>query len=64
MTVVDLTADVQPTKFLREAETRGCIIVAPGRLLVEQVRAHVRKLGGDVPADLLNDKFATWAPEE
>jgi 3-dehydroquinate dehydratase/shikimate dehydrogenase len=64
MTVVDLTADVRPTKFLREAEIRGSIVVSPGRLLIEQVRGHVRKLGGEVPVEMLEEKLAAWVPEE
>jgi 3-dehydroquinate dehydratase / shikimate dehydrogenase len=64
MTVVDLTADVRPTKFLREAEERKCIVVSPGGLLIEQVRGHVRKLGGEAPAQMLEAKLAAWLPEE
>jgi 3-dehydroquinate dehydratase/shikimate dehydrogenase len=65
MAVLDLTAgDLRPTRFQREAEVRGCAVVTPKRLLVEQVREHVRKLGGEVPADLLTEKVAAWAPED
>jgi 3-dehydroquinate dehydratase / shikimate dehydrogenase len=63
MTVLDLTADVGPTRFLEEAETRLCAVVPPGRLLVEQVREHVRKLGGEVPAPVLDARLAEWASE-
>lgn len=64
MVVVDLTAGVRPSKFQREAMSRGCGVVTPGRLLVEQVREHVRKLGGEVPAAVLSEKLAGWLPEE
>jgi len=60
MTVLDLTADVGPTRFMDEAETRLCAVVPTGRLLVEQVREHVRKLGGEVPASVLEAKLAEW----
>ena len=64
MTVIDLTANIQPSRFLREAESRGCAIVSPSRLLIERVREHVRKLGGDVPVEELQSKLAAWTPEE
>ena len=64
MVVVDLTADLRPSKFQREAESRGCAVVPPGRILVEQVREHARRLGADVPAAVLDEKLAGWLPEE
>jgi 3-dehydroquinate dehydratase / shikimate dehydrogenase len=64
MVVVDLTAGLHPSKFLQEAEARGCRIVTPGRLLVEQVREHVRRLGAEVPAAVLMEKLTGWLPEE
>jgi 3-dehydroquinate dehydratase/shikimate dehydrogenase len=63
MTIVDLTAGLRPSKFLREAEIRACGIVTPQRLLIEQVREHVRKLGGEVPAGVLAEKLAGWGVE-
>jgi shikimate 5-dehydrogenase len=64
MTVVDLTAGERPSRFLREAQARGCAVVSPGRLLVEQVREHARRLGADVPAAVLAEKLAGWIPAE
>ena len=64
MTVLDLTATMRPSRFMSEAETRGCAVVTPGRLLVEQVREHVRKLGGEVPAAVLEEKLAAWGAVE
>jgi shikimate 5-dehydrogenase len=64
MVVVDLTANIRPSRFLREAESRACGIVSPQRLLIEQIREHVRKLGGDVPVDVLTPKLAGWVTEE
>jgi 3-dehydroquinate dehydratase/shikimate dehydrogenase len=64
MAVVDLTAGVRASKFLREAAARGCAAVSPGRVLIEQVREHVRKVGGDVPAAVLQGRLAELMPEE
>jgi hypothetical protein len=55
---------VRPSPFLREAAGRGCAVVTPGRLLVELVREHARRLGADVPAGPLLDRVADWLPEE
>jgi 3-dehydroquinate dehydratase/shikimate dehydrogenase len=64
MTVVDLTAGIGPTELLREARARGCAIVTPARLLIEQVRQHARRLGADVPAAMLVGTLTAWLPEE
>lgn len=64
MTVVDLTAGLRPSRFLREAEARFCGVVSPQRLLIEQVREHVRKLAGEVPPEVLAEKLAGWISEE
>lgn len=64
MVVLDLTAEVRRTKFLQEAAARGCAVVSPSRFLIEQVREHVRKLGGEVPEELLHEKLSAWLPEE
>jgi 3-dehydroquinate dehydratase/shikimate dehydrogenase len=64
MTVVDLTAHGRPSPFLGEALVRGCAVVTPSRLLAEQVREHVRRLGADVPAAALVQKLAGWIPED
>jgi 3-dehydroquinate dehydratase/shikimate dehydrogenase len=61
--VLDLTAGPRPTKFLAEAGARLCAAVSPGRLLIEQVREHVRRVGGDVPATVLAERLAGWLPE-
>jgi len=64
MTVVDLTATGQPSRFQQEAQVRGCAVVSPGRILAEQVREHARRLGADVPADVLYKRLAYWLPDE
>jgi hypothetical protein len=61
---VDLTAGDRPSRFQREAESRGCALVTPGRLLVEQVREHARRLGADGPAAALAEKLTGWLPED
>lgn len=64
MAVIDLTAGMRPTKMLREAASRGCAVVSPARLRIERVREHVRKLGGEVPFEMLQEKLAAWMPED
>lgn len=64
MTVADMTAGVLPSPLLREAQTRGCAVVTPGRLLIEQVRDHARRLGAEVPASVLVERLAGWLPED
>jgi hypothetical protein len=64
MTVVDLTAGEEMSPFLREAADRRSAVVAPGRLLVEQVREHARRHGADVSAETLTGMLATWLPDE
>jgi 3-dehydroquinate dehydratase/shikimate dehydrogenase len=64
MTVVDLTAGGPLSRFQQEAQTRGCAVVAPTRVLAEQVREHVRRLGADVPAEFLASRLAYWLPDE
>lgn len=64
MTVVDLTAGLRPSPFQREAADRGCAVVTPSRLLVEQVREHARRLGADAPVGPLVETLAGWLPDE
>ena len=64
MTIVDLAAGVRPSRFLREAASPGCTVVAPGRVLIEQIREHVKKLGGEISADVLTPKLAAWVTDE
>jgi 3-dehydroquinate dehydratase/shikimate dehydrogenase len=61
--VLDLTAGARPTRFLAEAEARKCAVVPPGRLVVEQVREHVRRVGGEVPAAVLLDRLSALMPD-
>jgi shikimate 5-dehydrogenase len=59
MTVMDLTDLPHMTPLLREAEARGCAVVPPRGLLIEQVRRQVKRLTGqEVAAKLLDEKLA------
>jgi 3-dehydroquinate dehydratase/shikimate dehydrogenase len=64
MCVLDLTAGVRPSQFLSEARVRLCAVVPPTRLLIEQVRKHVRRVGGDVSAPIIESKLADWLPAD
>jgi 3-dehydroquinate dehydratase / shikimate dehydrogenase len=50
MVVMDLTASLERTPLLRDAEDRGCLIVPPRDLLLGQLDQQVRALTGK-PAD-------------
>jgi 3-dehydroquinate dehydratase / shikimate dehydrogenase len=64
MTVLDLTSIPRRSRFFHEAKLRGCDVVSPSALLVEQVRAHVQRVGGqEVGRDVLRDKLAQWLDE-
>jgi 3-dehydroquinate dehydratase/shikimate dehydrogenase len=46
MTVMDLTAAVRPSPLLREAAARGCAVVSPREVLLEQLALQVGKITG------------------
>ncbi len=65
MTVLDLTTMPRRSPFLQEAKLRGCSIVAPSKLLIEQVREQVKRITGhEASSKELSDKLATWFDEE
>jgi 3-dehydroquinate dehydratase / shikimate dehydrogenase len=65
MTILDLTTFPRHSPFLKEARLRGCSVVAPGRVLIEQVREHVKRIGGkEIEANVLDEKLAMWLDEE
>ncbi len=65
MTVLDLTTFPRRSRFLNEAKSRGSSTVSPARVLVEQARAHVKRIGEkELPAEFLREKLATWLDEE
>jgi 3-dehydroquinate dehydratase/shikimate dehydrogenase len=49
MTVMDLTAAAQRTPLLREAEQRGCAVVPPRQVVLEQALHYARLLSGKEP---------------
>ncbi|HEY7329965.1 MAG TPA: type I 3-dehydroquinate dehydratase [Gemmataceae bacterium] len=62
-TVMDLTSPLQPSSLLREAEERGCAVVTPRQLWLEQMALQTHLLTGkDVPRQLLDDA-APWLRE-
>ena len=68
MTVMDLTAPLcrggATPPLLREAETRGCVVITPQQLWLEQVSLQAHLLTSkDIPRQLLADA-APWLTEE
>lgn len=64
MTVLDARAGLRKSALLREAEQRGCAVVAPRDLWLHQVALQARVLTGkDVHAQVLADA-APWLLEE
>jgi len=64
MTVLDLTAPLHRSPLLREAELRGCAVVTPQQLWLEQVSLQAHLLTSkDVPRQILADA-APWLREE
>ena len=64
MTVMDLTAALHKSPLLEEAELRGCAIVLPQQLWLEQVALQTRLLTSkDVPRQILADA-APWLRED
>jgi shikimate 5-dehydrogenase len=65
MVVLDLTALPRSTPLIREARMRGCAVVDPRRVLVEQARVHVRRIAGETPAaEPLLEKLGGWLQED
>jgi 3-dehydroquinate dehydratase / shikimate dehydrogenase len=55
MTVVDLTAPLRRSPLLRQAEERGCLVVPPALVLIEQVLQHLKLIANkEVPRELLD----------
>ncbi|MCE9530794.1 MAG: type I 3-dehydroquinate dehydratase [Planctomycetes bacterium] len=64
MTVLDLSLLPRYTPFLLEAKQRGCSIVSPKSLLIEQARHHVKLMTDqDVDPEILREKLTTWLDE-
>lgn len=65
MTVMDLTAPLHKSQLLRDAEHRGCLVVDPGQVLLEQVAQQVKASAGkEVPHEVLQDMLEKVRQEE
>jgi 3-dehydroquinate dehydratase/shikimate dehydrogenase len=65
MMVMDLTGAGGPTVFLREAEMRGCSVIAPKQALFRQVAAQFKLLTGrETPVEVLEQTLKTVMVEE
>jgi 3-dehydroquinate dehydratase/shikimate dehydrogenase len=65
MVVVDLQAGLRGSKFLREAELRGCKTLTTGDLLVEKVRLVVSRVTGlEISTTPLKEKWNQWVSVE
>jgi 3-dehydroquinate dehydratase/shikimate dehydrogenase len=54
MTVFDLTAALSKSPLVREAEQRGCVVVGPRQVLLDQLALQARLLTGkEVPGEVL-----------
>lgn len=65
MYVLDATSVGRTSPFQREARLRGCGVVHPSRLLLEQVRSHVRRVAGqEIDPEVLEAKMLELMPQE
>jgi hypothetical protein len=65
MTVLDARAGLRKSALVREAEARGCGVVAPRQVWQEQVGLQARILTGkEVSRQLLADAVPWLADEE
>ena len=54
MSVMDLTSMPRPSVLLRDAAVRGCGVVSPRQLLVQQLQLQFRLIAGkEAPRELL-----------
>jgi shikimate 5-dehydrogenase len=65
MAVVDLTALSSKSALLREAEQRGCVVVLPAQVLLEQVLRQVKLITGEEgPRERLQEVLAALLSED
>jgi 3-dehydroquinate dehydratase/shikimate dehydrogenase len=65
MAVMDLTAEARMSPLLREAQERGCPIVAPRQILREHLAIQARLITGvAVPSEALDSALDVALPEE
>ena len=63
--MADLLSGSTPSTFLKDAKLRGCGVVSPRRLLIEQVRETVKRVGGgEVSVEDLQPTLTEWIGEE
>jgi 3-dehydroquinate dehydratase/shikimate dehydrogenase len=64
MTVLDLTAGWSRSALLREAEERGCNVVSPREVLLQQLAMQARRIiGKEVPREVLAGAMANLVAE-
>lgn len=65
MAVLDLTAGLQRSTLVREAEVRGCAVVTPQRLFLDRLKTQARLLTGkDLPDEVAAGPLANLFEEE
>jgi shikimate 5-dehydrogenase len=65
MTMMDLTGARGTTALLREAETRGCNVVAPNQAFLRQLAAQAEMLTGKkTPLEILEQTLITVMLED
>jgi 3-dehydroquinate dehydratase/shikimate dehydrogenase len=65
MTVADLTAELRPNEFLREAQMRGCAVVAPLDVLLAHLELQARLFTSKpIPRDVLRSGLPARLTEE
>jgi shikimate 5-dehydrogenase len=65
MVVLDLTAMLHKTPLVREAELRGCSVVTPHALLLDQIETQARLIAGkEVPRAVLAQAVPAASEEE
>jgi hypothetical protein len=65
ITVMDLTSLSQPSAFLMEAKRRGCDVVTPRRILLEQTILLLRlSANQEIAREKLDEVLAQLAPDE
>jgi 3-dehydroquinate dehydratase / shikimate dehydrogenase len=66
MTMLDLNAEMMPTRIMKEARSRSTKLVHPGEVLLQQVIVQLERLlpNQEIPKEKLRAKLIEWLPEE
>jgi 3-dehydroquinate dehydratase/shikimate dehydrogenase len=65
MVVMDLTAALRRTPLLQGAADRGCLVLEPQDLLLDQIEVQSRKISGkDIPREVLLNAIPEHLREE